>query len=124
MERLRKNGEVIFSQFFCVIGKFSKLPYNTKTLREDRTASERDYVAHATSRRRRILRGRILCSVIEKFSKLPYNTKMLREDRTAAERDCVAHVLRRKSCTKSVLRKLFQKLDYKNLHKESEIGTY
>lgn len=49
---------------------------------------------------------------------------MFREARTAAERDCVAHVLRRKSCTKSALRKLFQKLDYKNLHKESEIGTY
>ena len=26
--------------FFCAIGKFSKLPYNTKTLREDRTAAE------------------------------------------------------------------------------------
>ena len=27
-------------QFFCVIGKFFELPYNTKTLRGDRTAAE------------------------------------------------------------------------------------
>ena len=44
-----------------VIGKFSKLPYNTKTLREDRTAAEWEYIAYATRRRRRILYHRILC---------------------------------------------------------------
>ena len=51
-------------QFFCVIGKFFELPYNTKTLREDRTAAEWEYVAYATRRRRRILWYRILCSVM------------------------------------------------------------
>ena len=73
---------------FCVIGKFSELPYNTKTLRGDRTAAEEEYVEKATRRRRRILRVRILYPVIGKFSELPYNTKTLRGGRTA-----IAHVL-------------------------------
>ena len=64
-------------QDFCsVIGKFSEHSYNTKTLREDRTAAEREYVAYATRRRRRILYHRILCFVIGKFSELPYNTRI------------------------------------------------
>ena len=83
-------------QFFCVIGKFFELPYNTKTLREDRTAAEGEYVAYATRRRRRILRGRILCAVIGKFFELPYNTKTLRENRTAAEWEYVAYATRRR----------------------------
>ena len=51
----------VIQEDFCVIGKFSELSYNTKTLREDRTAAEWNYVAHATRRRRRIPRCRILC---------------------------------------------------------------
>ncbi|MFR0078797.1 MAG: hypothetical protein ACLRVB_14730, partial [Blautia sp.] len=61
-----------------VIGKFSELSYNKKALRGDRTAAERNDVARATRRRRRILGCRILCSVIGKFSELSYNKKALR----------------------------------------------
>ena len=80
--------ENVSQHIFCsAIGKFSELFYNIKTLREDRTAAEWDCVAHATRRRRRILRRRILCFVIGKLPKLSYDTKTLRGDRTAAEWD-------------------------------------
>ncbi len=40
--------------------------YDTKTLLGDRTAAERNHVAEATRRRRRILRSRILFYIIGK----------------------------------------------------------
>ena len=49
------RGEDKTSPTRLLLGKFSKLPYNTKTLREDRTAAEWEYVAYETRRRRRIL---------------------------------------------------------------------
>ena len=59
-----------------------------KTLREDRTLAEWNYVACAIRRRRRILRSRILFS---SYRKLRFHTiKKLREDAHSAQGQMVA----------------------------------
>jgi len=51
----------IFRCFFYFIENFDEIPYEIKKPSgQDRTAAEREYVAEATRRRRRILQSRIL----------------------------------------------------------------
>ena len=60
MVRSRKGIEMLVNliNISYIIGKFSELSYDTKKpLRWDRTAAERNYVAKATRRRRRIPRA-------------------------------------------------------------------
>ena len=51
----------IRAQFYFFIGNFVEFSYKEiKPSGQERTAAERDYVAEATRRRRRILQSRIL----------------------------------------------------------------